>query len=69
MKRLAIVLIGLGLVLSGCSSAPSEVSPQQKRNNFDYCVIDYMNTGNRIGSRAKDFYQERAQVECAKYLK
>jgi hypothetical protein len=32
--------LGLGLVLSGCSSAPSEVSPEEKRNNFDLCVLE-----------------------------
>jgi hypothetical protein len=42
IKRLviAITLIGLGLVLSGCSSAPSEVSPEEKRNNYDLCILN-----------------------------
>ena len=39
MKRLAVTLIGVGLVLSGCSSAPSEVSPEEKRNNNDFCNL------------------------------
>lgn len=41
-KRLVVVLLGFGLLLGGCSSAPSEVSPEQKRNNFDKCVLDYL---------------------------
>jgi hypothetical protein len=38
-KRLVVVLLGFGLLLGGCSSAPSEVSPEQKRLDYDLCVL------------------------------
>ncbi len=68
MKRLAIVLIGLGLVLSGCSSAFSEVSPQQKRNNFDLCVLEGLYP---YPYTSEDIFRKRLkeEFECRNELK
>jgi protein involved in sex pheromone biosynthesis len=42
MKRLAIVLVGLGLVLSGCSSEPEltleEILKIENQKNFNECM-------------------------------
>lgn len=39
MKKL--ILFGFTLILAaGCSSKPTESSPQEKRNNFDACLIE-----------------------------
>ena len=45
-KRLVVVFLGFGLVLGGCSSAPSEVSPEEKRNNYDLCILNEMEIMN-----------------------
>jgi len=41
MKFLPLASLALVLALTGCSSAETEISPQEKRNNFDLCVIQW----------------------------
>ena len=43
MNSLPIASLALALALSGCASAETEISPQEKRNNFDACVIREFN--------------------------
>lgn len=56
-KRLVIVLLGLGLVLGGCSS------PEQKRNAFDKCVLDY------VADYAADYKKKADRLERLGYPK
>ncbi len=54
MKSLSIASLALVLALSGCSSAETEISPQEKRNNFDACVIKEVNDLSSIAWRLED---------------
>lgn len=51
MTKKFIIAMSSLLILTGCGS--SELSPAEKRNNFDKCVLDYLeekylSKGNRI---------------------
>jgi len=61
---LAILLTGCG----GNSETPEETA-QEKRNNFDACVIQWFiqNTTNTQGST--DYYRPSAEAACLQFLK
>ena len=66
-------VLSIGIPLSlivGCSSEPSA---QEKRNNFDACVIEYkaQNPGRVMIDPVKDveLRQMRAESACAYHLK
>lgn len=64
---LSVIVIFL---LGGCSSGPSA---QEKRNNYDFCVIEHkaQNPGRVMIDPVKDveFRQMRAESACAFHLK
>ena len=67
MKFLPIASLALVLALSGCSNAETEISPQQKRNNFDACVIQWFkDTGNNY--KEEGFFYGLAVKECSFHL-
>ncbi len=68
LNFLAIVL--LAILLTGCSgkSVTPEETAQEKRNNFDACVIQWFiqNTTNTQGST--DYYRPSAEAACLQFL-
>ena len=64
MKKLLLLSINLILV-SGCST-----SPQEKRNNFDGCVIDQMAIHNvdGVNSAVVAGWQQEAEKACRNFL-
>ena len=69
MKR-ALIIVTLLALLTGCSSKSEipEQTAQEKRNNFDACVIQWFiqNTTNTKGST--DYYRPNAEAACLQYL-
>ena len=65
-------LIGLVLLLIvGCSKEPSA---QEKRNNFDRCLIEQFEgniekLGRETVNRYRQSLEDNAKIECNKYLK
>ena len=65
------------LIFTGCGSStevsnqPAQLTPEQMRNNFDYCVIvvlkKYDESSISILSQFP-IYQDRAKTYCAPYL-
>jgi hypothetical protein len=51
----------------------SELTPEEKRNNFDFCVINqvakYESRESVIDSWDREMWQRNAQRACAKHLK
>ena len=83
MKKVFLILLSL-ILLSGCSSkpaepaVPAELSPQEKRNKFDACVIEtraiFTKALNEQGVSILDsnqvrFMEESVENLCVKYLK
>lgn len=66
---MALVASFLGLVLVACSSTSTEISPEEKRNNFDLCVLDYIARNDSSISSIRDSVKERAPVACRDKLK
>lgn len=74
MKKVA--LIGLILLLgAGCSS---EISPQEKRNNYDVCIIEKTQAygleydgyqWNEYGDEITEWIADRSKNFCVKFLK
>ena len=66
-KLLLLLLLSISLVLiSGCSN---EISPQEKRNNFDACIIDYNTKNPYSDSEKRRNYESDAEANCVKFLK
>jgi hypothetical protein len=68
MRRSVFVL---ALVLSasmatGCSS--SEPSPEEKRNLFDKCVLDYIEANKSEINFIMEDVREQAPIECSYLL-
>lgn len=73
MKRTA-TLFALCLILSACSnkpSAPPAPSAQEKRNNFDACVIDWKlkNMPGYGDDFLNGIYLKQAQEQCVDLLR
>ena len=71
MSRLNFLAIAfLAILLTGCSgnSVSPEETAQEKRNNFDACVIQWFiqNTTNTQGST--DYYRPSAEAACLQFL-
>jgi len=64
MKFAVVVLSGL-LVLTGCSSEPS---PEEKRNLFDKCVLDYIEANRSEINFVMEDVREQAPIECSYLL-
>lgn len=70
IQKLLLVGIPLSLIV-GCSSEPSA---QEKRNNFDRCLIERFEgnvekLGRETVNRYRQSLEENAKIECKKYLK
>lgn len=67
MRVLPLASLALVLALSGCSEDVTEVSPEEKRNNFDFCVIEERSKYNF------DDYEEvlnrRVREQCSFHLR
>ena len=63
-------IVFFAILLSGCSgnSESPEETAQEKRNNFDACVIQWFiqNTTNTKGST--DYYRPNAEAACLQFL-
>lgn len=73
MRHISILLISLTLVLTGCSDEvfcigkcnPPILSPEEKRNKFDKCVLDkYKSQFNK--SQEQELLE--AKLECKELL-
>jgi hypothetical protein len=75
MKPIACFL-GL-LIFTGCgsnaevSNQPAQLSPDQMRNNFDYCVLAFLKMADekyKMNLSVSDLWQQKAKTYCAPYL-
>jgi hypothetical protein len=69
MRRVSLLAITLCLIagLSGCSS--SELTAQEKRNNFDSCKIKFLAQVPQANySKSKDLFEKQADENCAELL-
>lgn len=73
MRKLLIALSTFTIFLTGCSAQPeksNEPSAQEKRNNFDACVIEWFGKNLASGSaEAQNYYRPNAEAACVTYLK
>ena len=66
------------LIFTGCGSTtevsnqPAQLTPEQMRNNFDYCVIVVLKKWDdqykNITPSGIPMYQDQAKTYCAPYL-
>lgn len=68
------IYLGIGTIIlstvaiTGCGTVGElEVSPEEKRNNFDACVIDYLAENYYPGSW--DTYRPNAEKRCVFHLR
>lgn len=66
MKVLPLASLVLVLALSGCSEDVTEVSPQEKRNNFDFCVIEERSKYGFVDS--EDLIDRSIREQCSFHL-
>lgn len=64
MKQRFLIAISSLLVLTGCGS--SEMSPEEKRNKFDKCVLDNYKYQQNI--RGEDVGKLQAELKCKDLL-
>ena len=67
MKPLPIALLALVLALPGCSNTETGISPQEKRNNFDACLIQY-HKQNQTSQGISSYRDQLADEACAYLL-
>ena len=65
MKHKFVIAISCLVVLAGCAN--SEVSPEQKRNNFDRCVLDYSERTGFNDANSSN-WRNKAEIECKNLL-
>jgi ABC-type oligopeptide transport system substrate-binding subunit len=66
----SLVTVGLvlSLLLAGCGSS-SEISPQEKRNNYDKCVLDYIAEHPAPFNPAlQEAYKKQGELDCRNLL-
>ena len=74
MERISILFISLTLVLTGCSDEvfcigkcnPPVLSPEEKRNKFDKCVLDNYKFSQTI--TGEDNGKLLAEIKCKDLL-
>jgi hypothetical protein len=67
IKKLGLTLVFGVLFISACSA---EISPQEKKNNFDLCVINYIDRNTNAFTNNREFIENReAPRACKKELK
>jgi len=65
MKQKFLIPICCLVLLTGCGS--SEVSPEQKRNNYDKCVLEFSErTGFNDANSSS--WRTKAGIECKNLL-
>lgn len=73
MKPQPIALLALVLTITGCSNTQTEISPQEKRNNFDACVLDFManpkNQGVSSWKFDREAFRQAGELACRDLLK
>ena len=67
-------VLSIGILLSLVAGCSSEPSAQEKRNNFDRCLIEQFEgnvekLGRETVNRYRQSLEENAKIECKKYLK
>jgi hypothetical protein len=62
---LALVALVSVALLSGCSSEPS---PQEKRNLFDKCVLDYIEENRTFSPYQNQIIEDQAPFKCKDLL-
>lgn len=69
MKRALIILTLLAL-LTGCSSKSEipEQTAQEKRNNFDACLIQWFVANTTNTKRSTEYYRPNAEAACVYLL-
>jgi hypothetical protein len=67
MKPLPIASLAPVLALSGCSNTETGISPQEKRNNFDACLIQY-HKQNQTSQGISSYRDQLADEACAYLL-
>ena len=69
MKR-ALVFVALLALLTGCgsNSEPPEPSAQEKRNNFDACLIKWFVENTTNTKSSTDYYRPNAEAACVYLL-
>ena len=63
-KKLLLPLVLGVFFISACSPATTEISPEEKRNNFDLCVLNYLERNSSQIESIREFYQQRAPIAC-----
>ena len=63
VHRLSLLL--MALILAGCSSEPS---PQEKRNLYDKCILDYIEDNRTASISGMNVVENRAPFECRHLL-
>jgi hypothetical protein len=69
MRRISLLTIALCLmsILTGCGS--SELTAQEKRNNFDSCKIKFLEQVPQANySKSRDLFEKQADENCAELL-
>ena len=70
-SQIGLTAFLLTALLSGCwtkaDNADWELSPEEKRNNFDACVIDYLT--ERYSPGAWDTFRPNAERDCVYNLR
>jgi hypothetical protein len=61
----AIIALASALLLSGCGS---EISPQEKRNLYDKCVLDYIAENRSASIAVMQYVEKEAPFQCRHLL-
>ena len=61
-----LCLVIISLFLSSCSGGSATISPEEKRNNFDLCKIEWHKEHN--SSPSSPTFEKWASEACAHYL-
>ena len=70
MKR-ALLLFALLALLTGCGSKSEtpEQTAQEKRNNFDACLIQWFVANTTNSQSSTEYYRPNAEAACVQFLK
>jgi hypothetical protein len=63
-----IPLLAAAIVLTSCSSTPAEPSPQEKRNNYDKCILDYIADNVTTSTTGMNAVKAEAPFQCRHHL-
>jgi hypothetical protein len=71
MVLVRLIAIPMAFFLTACSSSQStpEDSAQEKRNNYDACVIDWFINNTTNTKSSTEYYRPYAEAACVNLLK